>query len=257
MGTFLFQDVVFGPIYSRRLGHSLGINLLRGNRKICTFDCVYCECGWTDSNQTKFISTEEYRTILNQTLSDNIKSHTVIDSITFAGNGEPTLHHDFHNIINITNELKEKYYPDAQTTVLSNSTTLDNPDVFQALTKVNNIMKLDTGSQTTYQYLNRPNKPVSLEQIVENLVRFNGDLTIQTLLLRGIVDGVRIDNTSVEEICLLIEKLLLIKPHTLMLYPIARDTPAEHIEKLSEDEIRKVADRIKLKLPAIKINIYS
>lgn len=257
MGTFLFDKIVFGPIYSRRLGNSLGINLLPLSKKICSFNCIYCECGWTNSNNSSFVDIELFESSLKEKLIFLNNSKQMPDALTFAGNGEPTLHPEFENIIDITIKLRNLYTPNSKIAVLSNSTTLHKDDVFNALKKIDKaILKLDTGTQKMYNLINQCNTNTNLEEIVNNLSRFEGKLTIQTLLLRGKLENQIIDNTSDEEISLLINHLNRINPAELMLYTISRETPINEIEKISYSELDNIKNQINLKLPNINISVF-
>jgi wyosine [tRNA(Phe)-imidazoG37] synthetase (radical SAM superfamily) len=246
--SILFDEIIFGPVHSRRLGISLGINLLPEDTKYCSFNCIYCECGWTLStvgDRADFHRREDIRDALHHRLKELKSKNVAIDALTFAGNGEPTLHADFAEIINDTLELKDCYYPEARVVVLSNSTTLNNKGVFDALLKVENIMKLDCGTEETFRLLNNPLVPVTLEEVVANLCRFNGKLTVQTLLINGEWKGKMIDNTSGEEIEKWLGHIKLIKPRLVMLYPIDRPAPAADFEKTSPETIEHMATLVR------------
>ncbi len=257
MGTFLFDKIVFGPVYSRRLGHSLGLNLLPTGKKICTFNCVYCECGWTDNNSGIFVSISDFEQALERKLKFMNENSETADSITFAGNGEPTLHPDFEKIVDVTIKLRNLLMKDAQIAVLSNSTNLNREDVFNALLKTDqNIMKLDAGSEEMFKIINLPNIDVTLNEIVEKLVEFKGKLTVQTLLLKGTSGKRIIDNTTDKEMTLLGNHLSKIKPHTLMLYSIARGTPLETLEVVEKIQLHKAAEFLKQFVPDTNILVY-
>jgi wyosine [tRNA(Phe)-imidazoG37] synthetase (radical SAM superfamily) len=257
MGTFLFDRIIFGPVYSRRLGQSLGLNLLPKNRKICTFNCVYCECGWTDSPEGGFVSTADFELALELKLQDMRGKNETADALTFAGNGEPTIHPDFGKITRITIRLRDKYMPQADIAVLSNSTTLDKPDVFEALNSIEkNIMKLDAGTEETFRLINQPLSEISLEQIVNNLQKFKGKLIIQTLLLKGNKGNISIDNTTETELHLLGSHLQKIKPELLMLYSIARGTPLETLTQVSPEELQKASALLSAYIPECDIQIF-
>ncbi len=257
MGTFLFDRIIFGPVYSRRLGHSLGLNLLPTGEKVCSFNCIYCECGWTDKNMTEFVSTSDFRKALEQKLQLMKQKNEVADTITFAGNGEPTLHSHFAEIVDITVELRNIYMPFAEIAVLSNSTTLNRADVVAALLKTEkNIMKLDAGSEEMFRAINQPLIHISLDQIVEDLQQFNGKLIIQTLLVKGRSGKKNIDNLSDSEIKLLGQHLGKIKPHTLMLYSIARGTPLNSLQKVTHEEIEQASEKLSSFIPDCKILIF-
>ncbi len=253
MGGFLFHQIVFGPLQSRRMGSSLGVNLLPLNRKRCSFNCIYCECGWTNGggdassfSDDSFPTPEEVEAALDEKLTKMQQGNKRMpDSITFAGNGEPTLHPQFAEVINRTVKVRNRLAPDANIVVLSNGSTLNNPDVFNALEKVNqNIQKLDGGLPETIQWINQPLNPsFDLIQQVEYLSRFNGKVIIQTLFLKGVVDGITIDNTTDQEVEAWIEHLKRIKPQFVMIYPVDRGTAADHIMKVPEEVLRQIADR--------------
>jgi wyosine [tRNA(Phe)-imidazoG37] synthetase (radical SAM superfamily) len=244
----LFNSIIFGPVRSRRFGISLGINLIPTTQKICTFDCIYCECGWTnDTNTLHFPPREHVSTMLKQTLEQMKQRNETPDTITFSGNGEPTLHPDFSAIIDDTITIRNHYFPTALITVLSNSTTLDRESVFKALKKVdNNTMKLDAGTEKTFRQIDRClNKNITLDHITENLCRFQGELIIQTLFLRGRYAGENIDNTTESEVSAWLKRLELIRPRKVLLYPIDRATPAKELEDISRSELEKIAEKVR------------
>ncbi len=246
MPTFLFDSFVFGPIRSRRLGVSLGINLLPINSKICSFDCIYCECGWTNKKEKgRMPSRDEVKKYLDEKLLEMQKKGDALDVITFAGNGEPTLHPDFSGIIDDTIELRDRYFPSSRIAVLSNSTMLNKHAVINALKKVDqNILKLDSVFDSTIKLLNQPQVKFSAEELVKNLKSFEGNLIVQTLFLRGVYEGKIVDNTTKEEVDGWVEQIKAIKPKEVMVYTIARDTPATGLEKISLKELKAIAARI-------------
>jgi wyosine [tRNA(Phe)-imidazoG37] synthetase (radical SAM superfamily) len=258
MSTFLFHETIFGPIHSRRLGSSLGINLLSTNCKQCTFDCIYCECGWTNiDNSTKktFLSCIEISKQLEIRLKKSLENDVIIDNITFAGNGEPTIHPQFPEIIDETIRLRNIYYPKSKISVLSNATMLFNPSVIEALKKIdNNIQKLDSGSEEMFQLINQPVIKISLSEIVTQLLNFKYNLTLQTLFLRGEYQGKIIDNTTEKEIELWLKHINKINPLLVMLYPIARTTPATNLEKITIHELNKIAEKVENM--GIKTQVY-
>ena len=200
MSTFLFDRIIFGPVKSRRLGVSLGINLLPATRKMCNFNCIYCECGWTTdktADKSALPKRDEIYRALERKLSEMKSKKSAPDVITFAGNGEPTLHPDFPAIVDDTIELRNRYFPEARIAVLSNSTTITIPSVKEALLKVDqNILKLDSGFDLTVRVHNQPRVNVKVAELIGNLRKFNGQLIIQTLFLRGTHNGKSIDNTT-------------------------------------------------------------
>ncbi len=248
MGTFLFEDIIFGPVKSRRLGVSLGVNLLPENYKYCTYDCLYCECGWTLDKNTKLKlhNREEIRQALEDTLIEMKKSSQKPDNITFAGNGEPTIHPDFAHIIDDTIVLRDKYFPNAKISVLSNATQIHKQSVINALNKVDqNILKLDTAIDKTYQLINRPKAKLNVATLVERMKVFNGNLFIQTLFIKGNYKGEYFDNTTDYEVDKWIELLQQIKPKSVMIYPIARDTPHSDLEKIDSLCLDAIGERLK------------
>lgn len=246
MATFLFDSIVFGPIRSRRLGASLGINLLPISSKFCSFDCIYCECGWTDKQQKgKLPTREDVRKYLDEKLKDMKAKGEELDVITYAGNGEPTMHPQFASIIDDSIELRDKYFPWARIAVLSNSTMLNKPAVVVALKKVDqNILKLDSAFDSTISILNQPRVKFSAEELVKNLKSLEGNLIIQTLFLRGNFDGKTIDNTTEKEVSSWLELIKIIHPKEVMIYTIARDTPATGLEKVSLKDLKAIAAKV-------------
>ncbi len=248
MSTFLFDKIVFGPVQSRRLGTSLGINLLPVNAKICTFNCIYCECGFNFKPQESHIPTrEEVKNALRTTLSEMKTDDKKLDVITFAGNGEPTIHTDFAAIIDDTIALRNEFSPEAKISVLSNSTQIHKPAVFEALNKVdNNILKMDSAIDATIHLLNQPGtSSLSAQWLTDHLKRFNGNLILQTLFLQGEIEGQQIDNTTEEELSAWLEAVKIISPKQVMIYTLARDTPAEGLKKASHKQLLEIADRVK------------
>lgn len=248
MQTVLFHDTVFGPIHSRRLGTSLGINLSPNDGKICSFDCLYCEAGFNaqGGGTTGFPSREKVRDDLRGKLESMKAAGEKLDVITFSGNGEPTLHPDFENIIDDTIALRDELFPDVKISVLSNSTRLDVPGVVRALYRVdNNIVKLDSAVSSTMIALDRPNSPgFNVEKAVEGIAQFGNHAIVQTMFCRGNHDGVDVDNTTDAEIDALIEAYRRIMPGRIMIYSIDRKTPAENLRKVSREELLHIADRI-------------
>ena len=246
MGTFLFDKIIFGPVKSRRLGVSLGINLLPGRKKVCNFNCIYCECGWSQPVESEggYLPrrSEVYETLASRLQEMKVKNQKP-DVITFAGNGEPTLHPDFRGIINDTIILRNKFFPEAKIAVLSNSTNITNPSVKDALLKVDmNILKLDSAFDLTVKIHNQPRVNVRVDELIENLKKFNGKLIIQTLFLRGSFKGRKVDNTTPEEINAWLAALERIKPEEVMIYTFSRGTPEGGLlKKIPVGELRKIA----------------
>jgi wyosine [tRNA(Phe)-imidazoG37] synthetase (radical SAM superfamily) len=259
MSTFLFNELIFGPLHSRRLGRSLGINLLPVNRKMCTFDCIYCECGRTPDEQetpAPLPSRSQVAEALENRLLKMKIAGEKADSITFAGNGEPTLHPDFQSIVDDTLKLRDQYFPQAEVTLLSNSSTLHKPDIFSALSRIdNNILKLDAGLEATFQKINKPRASgVTLDGIVQNLTQLRQKVIIQTLFVRGEIDGEKIDNTKPAELHAWLGHIRQIHPRYVMLYPIHRATPAKGLEVVGKEELYRIADM--LRSMRIKYSVY-
>ncbi|MBR1705305.1 MAG: radical SAM protein [Bacteroidales bacterium] len=229
------EETVFGPIFSRRLGSSLGINLLPREGKLCNFDCVYCECGWNaDGRGDRTLPTaEEVRKALSDKLETCRAAGTSIDSITFSGDGEPTLHPDFAAIIDGTLALRDRWYPSARVSVLSNATKVWREDVFQALRKVDNpILKLDAPTDEAARLVNKPVGEYHVEDIVRDLERFEGDFILQTMFLRG--PGFATEDW-VEGWMDIVRRL---RPREVMVYTIDRETPLQGLRKYTVDEMR-------------------
>ncbi|MGL4294000.1 MAG: radical SAM protein [Bacteroidales bacterium] len=246
MSTSLFNSIIFGPIHSRRLGVSLGVNLLPATGKVCSFDCIYCECGYNAERKGgKIPSKEAVVEALEKALREMSESGKSLDVITFAGNGEPTIHPDFAYIIDETIRLRDLYYPKAKVSVLSNSTRTDRPDVFSALMKVdNNILKLDSVFQQTINLIDAPNQEsFTADKLIDNLKKFNGNLIIQTMFLRGEHNGMKVDNTTEKEISGWLNALVEIQPKQVMVYSLDRPTPEKNLQKVSKEELEQIADR--------------
>lgn len=249
MSTFLFGEIIFGPVKSRRLGVSLGINLLPLERKICNFNCVYCECGWTGENNDihcKLPGREEVYIALDEKLSGMKSRNEAPDVITYAGNGEPTMHPEFPGIIDDSLILRDRYFPGAKIAVLSNASTIAKTAIRTALLKADmNILKFDSAFDSTIKAHNQPLAKVNAAELVDNLASFNGKVIIQTLFLRGNANGHRIDNTTPEEIDAWLRALERIRPSEVMIYTISRDTPpGADLIKVPARELRKIAGSV-------------
>ena len=247
MATFLFDKIIVGPITSRRLGQSLGVNLLPLTVKYCNFDCIYCECGWSDNKNLKdikFYKKQEVILELEKRLIELKNSNKTLDVITFAGNGEPTMHPEFAEIIDETIRLRNQYFPNVKVSVLSNSTLLHKEKVFEALKKVDkNIMKLDSGFAETINKINQPLFNYNMENVIEKLKLFNGKVYIQTMFLRSKNPDFMVDNTTEKEISAWLKALEIIKPEHLMIYSLDRETPANNLVKVSVEELNIIAER--------------
>ena len=248
MSGFLFHETVFGPVMSRRLGVSLGINLLPVDYKYCTFNCIYCECGWTHGKPEGgggLPERDNVKSLLEKKLISMREEGKAPDAITFAGNGEPTIHPAFAEIIDDTINLRDAYFPEAKITVLSNASMLHSEKVFNALLKAdNNIQKLDVGSGRLFQLINQPAAKLTLETVVDQLCGFEGKLIIQSLFLRSKHNGEFIDNTKADAVDSWIKLLKRINPEYVMIYPIDRATPEQDIEKISFEQLSQIAEMV-------------
>lgn len=248
MQIVLFHSTIFGPIHSRRLGVSLGVNLMPNDGKICSFDCLYCEAGYNaqGAGTTGIPSRDTVKRQLRDKLKQMQANGDSLDVITFSGNGEPTLHPNFKEIVHDVTVLRDQYYPQAKVSVLSNATMAAKPRVKQALLTVdNNILKLDSAVAHTMRLINRPASANVLPAgIIEDLAEYGGKCIVQTMILRGEHDGERIDNTTPAEIDALIDAYKRIGPQEVMIYSIDRKTPEEHLEKVPREELEAIGRRI-------------
>ena len=244
----VFPSPVFGPVRSRRLGVSLGINLMPADGKLCTFDCIYCECGFNADHRPHRPrpTRREVAEALERQLQKMADEGTPPDVLTFAGNGEPTAHPEFSAIVDDTLALRDRYFPQAQVSVLSNSTMLHRPEVVAALRKVdNNILKLDTVSDDYVRRVDRPAAAFSAAKVVDALAAFAGHVVVQTLFMGGEHDGCSVDNTGEEYVGPWIEALRRIGPQKVMVYTIDRETPAPHLCKASPETLDAIAERVR------------
>lgn len=248
MSTVIYPSPIFGPIHSRRLGLSLGINLMPADGKVCTFDCIYCECGFNADHRPKQRrpTREEVAAALEETLKKMTADGRIPDVLTFAGNGEPTVHPHFAEIIDDTIRLRDKYCPKAKVSVLSNSTMADHPNVHAALMRVdNNILKLDTVDAA---YINKVDRPVTsgynVNKIIEAMKSFNGHVIIQTMFLRGKVGNEDVDNTGEKYVRPWLEAVKDIRPQQVMIYTIDRETPDHDLIKAPREILDAIRDRV-------------
>lgn len=231
------ETLVFGPIFSRRLGSSLGINLLPEKGKLCNFDCIYCECGWNKDGRgdTRIPTAEELRIALEAKLRACREGGERIDSITFSGDGEPTLNPAFPSIVDITLSLRDRLYPEAKVSVLSNATRLDDPAVFAALRKVDNpILKLDAADNASVRVVNRPQGRYRVADVVAGMRRFEGDFILQTMFLRG--PG--FDSSAPEVLLPWMDVVRDLHPRKVMVYTLAREAPAQGLEPFTAEQMR-------------------
>ena len=248
MSTVIYPSPIFGPVHSRRLGISLGINLMPADGKVCTFDCIYCECGFNADHRPRLKrpTREEVAAALEQKLNEMQADSQLPDVLTFAGNGEPTAHPQFAGIIDDTIRLRNRYCPEAKVSVLSNATMAMRPDVHSALERVdNNILKLDTVSKEYIDKVNRPTYPTyDVQEIIETIRSFNGNAIVQTMFMRGTMDGKSVDNTGEEYVGPWLEAIKHIRPKQVMIYTIDRETPDHELLKASPDVLNAIRDRV-------------
>ncbi len=234
-----FEDIVFGPIKSRRLGASLGVNLLPAHGKICNFDCVYCECGWNkDGREDKmFPRYDQVSQALETRLQQLSESGVAVDTITFSGNGEPTMNPDFPRIIERTLQLRDRFYPDAKVSVLSNATLVGHSSVFEALRKVDNpIMKIDASSDQLIRQINKPTGSYRLEEVLEDLKSFEGNFILQTMFLRS-EDFDTVADGALEGWMDIVREL---RPREVMVYTIDRETPQKNLQKYTVEQMQEM-----------------
>jgi len=247
MSTIIYPSPIFGPVHSRRLGISLGINLLPADGKVCSFDCIYCECGFNKDHRPTLPqpSRQEVARKLEAKLQEMQAGGQLPDVLTFAGNGEPTCHPHFAEIIDDTIRLRNLYCPKAKVCVLSNSTFIHRQQVHDALMRVDdNILKLDTVDPHYIYKVDRPNGTYDVNAIIERMKAFHGHLIIQTMFMRGNCNGESVDNTGEEYVKPWLEAVKDIRPQQVMVYTIDRETPAPGLEKASREQLDAIRDRV-------------
>lgn len=247
MPTILFPSPIFGPVSSRRLGVSLGVNLLPEDGKLCTFDCIYCECGYNDERKpsSKIPTRSAVAEELERTLQQMQNEGRGPDVITFAGNGEPTMHPDFPGIIDDTLALRDHYFPTAKVSVLSNATYSHRPAIKAALLRVdNNILKLDTVSPEFINIVDRPVTRYDVEKMIERLAAFEGKVQVQTMFLTGEYGGQALDNTTEAYVQSWLDALVRIRPEQVYIYTIDRDTPAKGLQKARPEVLDAIGQRV-------------
>jgi wyosine [tRNA(Phe)-imidazoG37] synthetase (radical SAM superfamily) len=234
-----FDDIVFGPIRSRRLGSSLGVNLLPSKGKLCNFDCIYCECGWNrdgEQGRTPLPAFEDIKTALTERISALAEDGSEVDSITFSGNGEPTIHPDFPEIVDVVLELRDRYYPEAKVSVLSNATMLGREKVREALKKIDNpILKIDASDDGLIALINKPAGNYRLEDVVGWMKEFGGDFILQTMFLHS-DDFDAYTDDALEGWRNIVRQL---RPREVMVYTIDRETPDKTLRKYSVEEMQE------------------
>ncbi len=248
MATFLFDEIIFGPVRSRRLGTSLGVNLLPLDKKYCNFDCLYCECGWSCNSgvrKSDLPTRAQVSIALEQKIIAMVEAENPPDVITFAGNGEPTMHPEFEGIIDDTVGIRNKLAEKARIAVLSNSLTIHKSRIVQALKKTDQpILKLDTAIEETYQFINRPAGSRKIQEIISDLAAFGEGLILQTLFFKGSYKGTSTNNTSPEELNALFEAYKTISPDKIMIYTFERDTPVSTLEKIPLPDLEAIGKSI-------------
>lgn len=248
MATIIYPSPIFGPVHSRRLGISLGINLLPDDGKVCTFDCIYCECGLNATRRSRkpLPTREEVSTALEKKLNEMQAGGVRPDVLTFAGNGEPTIHPQFPEIIADTIALRNKFCPNAKVSVLTNATLITRDKVFEALKLIdNNIVKLDTVNREYIQNIDRPTGSYDLAAIIERMKAFNGQAVIQTMFMKGIANGIDVNNTGDEYVLPWIAAVKEIAPREVMIYTIDRETPTEGLEKATHEELDRIVELLR------------
>ena len=231
-----FDDIVFGPIFSRRLGSSLGVNVLPSKGKLCNFDCIYCECGWNKDGiaERRFPSLDDVKAALEEKMSKAAAEGTPIDSITFSGNGEPTMHPDFPEIIEATIRCRDRFFPNAKVSVLSNATLIGRKAVADALRRVDNpILKIDASSDELIRMMNKPVGTYRLEDVVEAMMGFEGNFILQTMFLRS----PEFDTTLPEALEGWMDIVRKVRPREIMVYTIDRETPDKSLQKYTVEEM--------------------
>ena len=244
MSTIIYPAPIFGPVHSRRLGVSLGINLMPADGKVCTFDCVYCECGFNADfrPRQRRPTREEVREALEARLQDMQANGPAPDVLTFAGNGEPTAHPHFSEIIDDTLALRDRYFPKAKVSVLSNSTMLFRPEVVEALKRIdNNILKLDTVDPEYIRRVDRPPGAYDVNEIISRMKAFEGQLIIQPMFMKGTHDGLSVDNTTDRYVLPWLDAVRDIAPRQVMIYTIDRETPDQNLQKATPEELDRIA----------------
>ncbi|MCH5310442.1 MAG: radical SAM protein [Prevotella sp.] len=250
MSTIIYPSPIFGPVRSRRLGISLGVNLMPADGKVCTFDCVYCECGFNADRRPTLPrpTREQVAATLEEKLKEMVSDGELPDVITFAGNGEPTAHPRFAEIVDDTLQLRNQYCPKAKVSVLSNSTFIHRPEVRAALMKIdNNILKLDTIDPIYINNVDRPTqKSYNVEDIIGHMKEFHGHIIIQTMFMQGTLsNGFSVDNTKEEYVAPWLDTIRQIAPQEVMIYTIDRETPDHNLKKASHETLDGICERVK------------
>ena len=253
MSTIIYPSPIFGPVHSRRLGISLGINLMPADGKVCTFNCIYCECGLNEDHRPSLPrpTREQVAERLEAKLQEMAAEGQLPDVLTFAGNGEPTCHPHFAEIIDDTIRLRDQYCPEAKVSVLSNATMIHRQAVHDALMRVdNNILKLDTVDPLYINKVDCPTGTYDVKAIIEGMKAFKGHVIIQTMFMKGEKEGRRegekesVDNTGEEFVEPWLEAVKEIGPQQVMIYTIDRETPTKGLLKATQEQLDQIRDRV-------------
>lgn len=245
--AILFDTIVFGPVKSRRFGRSLGVNLLPLGNKVCNFNCVYCECGWTDLNpsQIRYFTQEDILNAVEQAFAGLQNKTSEIDCITFAGNGEPTMHPQFREIMQAVKILRDRHLPGKKLVVLSNGALLNTKKVVEGLMAADlRVIKLDAGTESMFRKLNKPLSSRSLDWYIEKLKGLRGNLILQTIFIEGEHEGQSLDNSSPEELEAWLLAVKAIAPQSVMLYSLDRSAPAPGVRALPKSKLDEICRKV-------------
>lgn len=253
----LQPSIVYGPVRSRRLGLSLGINILPSGYKLCSFNCLYCQYGWTPKptlNPTYQIKDlpqpKEVSDALEKSLRQIIRQRMKLDSITFSGNGEPTLHPDLAETVEKAKTLRDRYVPQAKLTILSNSSTVGRKEVREALEMLDlKVMKLDAGSESLVHQLNAPAVPFYLAEIVDGLKRLKG-VILQSLFVQG-----RVTNADSDSVELWLQKVNEIQPRLVQVYSLDRAPAERRLWKVNRATLEWIASQVRWRA-ALPVEVY-
>lgn len=249
----LQNNIIYGPVKSRRLGSSLGINILSPEKKICNFNCVYCQYGWTNINSNDLSDTSSFISTADVLISVEKALFALSPSpnyITLSGNGEATLHPDFDNIVEGVLILRDEFAPESKTAILSNSMGVMDQKIRNSLSKLDErIMKLDCGDEHLFKIYNRPVLPTKLDSIVLGLSLLD-NVTIQTLFTVG-----EHGNSNEKQVDNWIDKLKVISPIDVQIYTLDRGYPSNKIYPVAFDWLHEL--EVKLNGAGIKSKAYA
>lgn len=248
MSTVLYPSPIFGPVVSRRLGRSLGVNLSPADGKVCSFDCIYCECGLNGDHlpKTKPPKREIVARELELRLQKMAAAGEKLDAITYSGNGEPTSHPQFLDVVKDTCALRDKYFPKAKVCLLTNATHLAKPEIFEAVKLIDKpCLKLDTVDMDYIERIDRPNCPYRIEDVLARMKALGKDCVIQTMFMKGAFQGKSVDNTTPEYVDPWVKAVVDINPSGVDIYTLARDTPVTGLQKVTKEELEAIADKVR------------